>query len=149
MQVSLLACHKKEMKMKRMKEEKKIRYDRKWVQAVPVTLVTRPSIKACLGLFLISCKYEQERKMIRYAVGGVGGWWRTSKGDEKGQMGGGEGRKRGGIGGIGCLPGGPFIVCTVRVKGYCTSWLHCNAAVGTTILILNRTFSRWFENNNK
>ena len=58
------------------KNDKKegIRYDRKWVQAVPVTLVPRPSIKACLGLFLISCKYEQERKRIRYAVGGVGGW---------------------------------------------------------------------------
>ena len=43
---------------------------------------------------------KQERSMIRDAVGGDGGWRRRSKGDEIWQMGGGEGGKRGWIGGL-------------------------------------------------
>ena len=70
--------------------KKGIRKDTKWVQTDPVTLVPRPIIKACLGLFLISYQYEQERSTD--VIGGDGGWQRRSKGDEKGQMGGCEGR---------------------------------------------------------
>ena len=40
---------------------KSVLYDKKWVQADPVTLVPMPSIQACLGLFLTSYKKEQER----------------------------------------------------------------------------------------
>ena len=35
-------------------------YDKNWVQADPVTLIPRPSIQACLSLFHISYKKEQE-----------------------------------------------------------------------------------------
>ena len=45
-------------------------YDRKWVQAAPMTLLPRASIKTCLSLFLISYKFEQERSRIRDDVGG-------------------------------------------------------------------------------
>ena len=61
MEVSFVACHNKERRIKRM-IKKGIRYDRTRVQADPVTLVPRPSTKGCLGLFLISYKYEQKRR---------------------------------------------------------------------------------------
>ena len=41
-------------------------YDRKLVQAAPVTLIPRASIQTCLSLFLISHKKEQERSRIRF-----------------------------------------------------------------------------------
>ena len=36
-------------------------YDKNWAEADPVTLLPRPSVQACLSLFHISYKEEQEK----------------------------------------------------------------------------------------
>ena len=55
-------------------------YDRKLVQAAPVTLIPRASIKTCLGLFLISHKKEQERSRIRAGGGDRVRWMKNGVG---------------------------------------------------------------------